>query len=85
MSAKQAKKARQEAKANESDKERLERLAKNTDFRLLKPFGPAVGMFRMPLEMTQALIKKTDEILENKDRVDWDKNLVEQIAEEPWI
>ena len=85
MSGKQAKKARQEAKANESDKERLERLAKNTDFKLLKPFGPSVGLFHMPSEMTQALIKKTDEILENKDRVDWGKNLVGQIAEEPWI
>ena len=66
MSGKQAKKARQEAKANESDKERLERLAKNTNFRLLKPFGPAVGLFHMPSEMTQALLKRQMKFLKIK-------------------
>ena len=41
-----------EAKENESDKERLERLAKNTDFKLLKPFGPSFGIFHAPSEVT---------------------------------
>ena len=85
MSGKRAKQARKEAKENESPEERLQRLAKETKFNLIKPFGPFVGMFTMPPEITQALIEKTDEILKNKDRVDWGKNLVGQIAEEPWI
>ena len=85
MSAKQAKKARQEAKENETDQEKLKRLAEATKFKLLKPFGPFVGMFEMPDEVTEALLKKSDEILEDKNRVDWGKNLVGQIAEEPWI
>jgi hypothetical protein len=85
MSGKKAKKERKEAKANESDKERLERLAKNTDFKLLKPFGPAFGLFHVPSEVTKALIKASDEILEDRNRVDWGGNLVGQIAEEPWI
>ena len=65
MSGKRAKQARKEAKENESPEERLERLAKETKFNLIKPFGPFVGMFTMPLEITQALIEKTDEILKN--------------------
>ncbi len=85
MSGKKAKRERKEAKENESEKEKLERLAKNTEMKLLKPFGPFVGMFSMPSEITQALLKKSDEILEDRNRVDWGKNLVGQIAEEPWI
>jgi uncharacterized protein (TIGR02466 family) len=85
MSAKNAKKARQEAKENETDQEKLKRLAEATKFKLLKPFGPSFGMFEMPDEVTKALLKKSDEILEDKNRVDWGKNLVGQIAEEPWI
>lgn len=85
MSAKNAKKARQEAKENETDQEKLKRLAEATKFKLLKPFGPSFGMFEMPDEVTEALLKKSDEILEDKNRVDWGKNLVGQIAEEPWI
>jgi len=88
MSNKKAKRERKQAKESqkhESDKERLERLAKNTDFKLLKPFGPGVGLFHMPSEVTEALLKKSDEILEDKNRVDWGRNLVGQIAEEPWI
>ena len=85
MSGKKAKRERKEAKENESEKEKLERLAKNTEMKLLKPFGPFVGMFSMPSEITQALLKKSDEVLEDRNRIDWGKNLVGQIAEEPWI
>ena len=85
MSGKKAKKARKEAKENESDEERLQRLARETEFKLIKPFGPHFGMFQMPDEITKALLKKSDEILEDRNRVDWGKNLVGQIAEEPWI
>ena len=85
MSSKKAKKARKEAKENESDEERLKRLAKATNFNLMKPFGPFFGMFDMPDEIVQVLIKKSDEILEDRNRIDWGKNLVGQIAEEPFI
>ena len=85
MSGKNAKKARKEAKENESDQDKLKRLAEATEFKLMKPFGPSFGMFVMPDEMTKALLKKSDEILEDRNRVDWGKNLVGQIAEEPWI
>ena len=85
MSGKKAKRERKEAKENESDKERLERLAKNTDFKLLKPFGPSFGLFHAPSEVTEALIKASDEVLEDRNRIDWGNNLVGQIAEEPWI
>ena len=88
MSGKKAKKERKQAKESqkyESDKERLERLAKNTDFKLMKPFGPSFGVFHVPSEVTEALIKASDEILEDRNRIDWGGNLVGQIAEEPWI
>jgi uncharacterized protein (TIGR02466 family) len=85
MSSKKAKKERKEAKKNETKEERLQRLAKETQFQLIKPFGPFFGMFDMPDEIVQALIKKSDEILEDRNRVDWGKNLVGQISEEPWI
>ena len=88
MSGKKAKKERKQAKEShkhESDKERLERLAKNTDFKLLKPFGPSFGLFHAPSEVTEALIKASDEILEDRNRIDWGNNLVGQISEEPWI
>ena len=82
---KKQKKKEKKLKKHESEKERLERWAKTTDFKLMKPFGPGFGLFKMPSEVTEALLKKSDEILENKNRVDWGKNLVGQIAEEPWI
>ena len=85
MSSKKAKKERKKTKENESEPERLTRLAKATDFKLLKPFGPFFGMFQMPDEIVQALIKKSDEILEDRNRIDWGNNLVGQISEEPWI
>ena len=88
MSGKKAKRERKEAKESqkhESKKERLERLAKNTDFKLLKPFGPSFGLFHVPSEVTELLIKASDEILEDRNRIDWGGNLVGQIAEEPWI
>ena len=85
MSGKKAKRERKEAKENESDKERLERLAKNTDFKLMKPFGPSFGLFHAPSEVTELLLKASDEVLEDRNRIDWGNNLVGQIAEEPWI
>jgi uncharacterized protein (TIGR02466 family) len=54
-------------------------------FHLLQPFGPAVGMVKMPKAITQKLLELTDKILSDKDRVDWGKNLVGQINEEPWV
>ena len=85
MSGKNAKKERKEAKENESEQDKLKRLAEATDFKLMKPFGPSFGMFGMPDEMTKALLKKSDKILEDRNRIDCGKNLVGQIAEEPWI
>ena len=85
MSAKQAKKERKEAKENESEEEKLQRLAKATNFNLVKPFGPNLGMFNVPPEVLKTLIKLTDKILEDENRVDWGNNLVGQVKEEPWV
>jgi len=66
MSGKKAKKERKQVKEsqkNESKKERLERLAKSTDFKLMKPFGPSFGLFHVPSEVTELLLKASDEIL----------------------
>ena len=83
MSGKKAKRERKQVKEsqkNESDKERLERLAKNTDFKLLKPFGPSFVLFLAPSEVTELLLKASDEVLEDRNRIDWGNNLVGQIA-----
>jgi uncharacterized protein (TIGR02466 family) len=85
MSAKQAKKDRKEKKLNESDKEKLERWGKTTDFNLVKPFGPNVGFFKAPSEVLKTLIELTDKVLEDENRVDWGNNLVGQVKEEPWV
>ena len=85
MSAKQAKKDRKEKKLNESENEKLERWSRTTDFKLIKPFGPNVAMIQAPSDILEKMIKLTDEILEDKNRVDWGKNLVGQVAEEPWV
>lgn len=85
MSGKKAKKERKEKIANESEKERLERWAKTTDFKLMKPFGPDIGLYQIPSEVYEKLIMLSDKVLKNEDRVDWGKNLVGQIAEEPWL
>ena len=88
MSSKKAKRERKQVKESqkyESDKERLERLAKTTDFKLMKPFGPSFGLFQTPSEVTELLLKASDEVLEDRNRIDWGNNLVGQIAEEPWI
>ena len=85
MSAKQAKKDRKEKKLNESENEKLERWSRTTDFKLIKPFGPHVAMIQAPSDILEKMIKLTDEILEDKNRVDWGGNLVGQVAEEPWV
>ena len=85
MSAKQAKKDRKEKKLNESQSEKLERWSRTTDFKLHKPFGPHVAMVQAPSDILEKMIKLTDEILEDKNRVDWGGNLVGQVAEEPWV
>ena len=85
MSGKNKKKERKEQKLNESDKERLERWGKNTDFNLMKPFGPDMGLFQIPSEVLGKLIDLTDKILKDKDRVDWGTHLVGQVKEEPWV
>jgi hypothetical protein len=85
MSAKQAKKERKEAKENESDRDRLERWNKDTKFQLTSPFGPKVALIQIPEEILKKLIKLSDQILEDPNRVDWGGNLVGQVAEEPWV
>ena len=85
MSGKNAKKARQDKKLNESDKERLQRWASTTDFNLLKPFGPDIGYFKTPSEVLSKMIELTDKVLEDQNRIDWGTHLVGNIKEEPWI
>ena len=52
---------------------------------LAKPFGPPIGAFKMSDEVLERMIKLTDEILEDRERVDWGKNLVGNINEEPLV
>ena len=42
-------------------------------------------MFNVPPEVLKTLIKLTDKILEDENRVDWGNNLVGQVKEEPWV
>ena len=85
MSAKSKKKERKEQKLNESDSERLDRWAKTSDFKLLKPFGPNFGLVAVPSEVLGKLIELTDKILEDENRIDWGSHLVGQVKEEPWV
>jgi len=85
MSGKKAKKERKELKLNESESEKLERWSRTTDFKLIKPFGPHVAMVQAPSDILEKMIKLTDEILEDENRVDWGGHLVGQVAEEPWV
>jgi len=85
MSAKNKKKERKEQKLTESNSERLERWAKTSDFKLLKPFGPNVALIQIPSEVLGKLIDLTDKILEDENRVDWGSHLVGQVKEEPWV
>ena len=85
MSAKNVKKARKEKKLNESDAERGERWSRTTDFNLVKPFGPDLGMFKIPSEVLDKMIEVTDKVLEDEKRIDWGKNLVGNVKEEPWV
>ena len=85
MSGKNKKKERKERKLNESDKERLERWSKTSDFTLLKPFGPHFALVTVPSEVLGKLIDLTDEILEDENRIDWGSHLVGQVKEEPWV
>ena len=54
-------------------------------FHLIAPFGPAIGMVKMPDSFVDKLLKVTDDILADKDRIDWGEHLVGQINEEPWV
>ena len=81
MSAKNKKKERKEQKLTESNSERLERWAKTSDFKLLKPFGPNVALIQIPSEVLGKLIDLTDKILEDENRVDWGSHLVGQVKE----
>ena len=85
MSGKKAKKERKELKLNESESEKLERWSRTTDFKLIKPFGPHIAMVQAPSDILEKMIKLTDEILEDENRVDWGGHLVGQVAEEPWV
>ena len=51
MSAKNKKKARKEKKHNESESDRMERWGKTTEFNLVPPFGPNLGLFSTPSEV----------------------------------
>jgi uncharacterized protein (TIGR02466 family) len=85
MSGKKVKKERKELKLNESDKERVERWAKTTDFKLLKPFGPHLALLQAPSEILGKMLELTDEILEDENRIDWGGHLVGNVKEEPWV
>jgi len=98
MSAKNAKKARKEAKVEHTQYKKHEDGSEEiipSDFVLKslekskmtfsKPFGPPIGAFKMSDEVLEKMIKLTDEILEDKERVDWGKNLVGNVNEEPLV
>ena len=85
MSAKNKKKERKEKKLNESESDRMERWTKDTNFNLLKPFGPSMGLIQSPSEVLDKMIKITDKILEDENRIDWGNNLVGNVKEEPWV
>jgi uncharacterized protein (TIGR02466 family) len=85
MSGKKAKKDRKELKLNESPSEWAERLAKKTDFNLVKPFGPDMGMFQTPDEVQRKILDLTDKILEDQERIDWGSHLVGNIKEETYV
>tara|TARA_Y100000004_G_C8957852_1_gene431672 strand:+ start:4712 stop:5563 length:852 start_codon:yes stop_codon:yes gene_type:complete len=54
-------------------------------FHLMAPFGPSIGMVQLPKSILDNLLKATDKILLDKNRIDWGTNLVGQINEEPWV
>ena len=89
MSSKKAKKERKEKREEEAEKTGgtpwQQKMIKGIKPNVLKPFGPSIGLFKLPPEFVQRMIRITDQVLEDKDRVDWGTNLVGQIAEEPWI
>ena len=98
MSAKNAKKARKEArvehtqyKKNEDGSEEIipsdfvKDSLEGCKMTFSKPFGPPIGAFKMPDEVLERMIKLTDEVLEDKERVDWGKNLVGNVNEEPLV
>jgi len=98
MSAKNAKKARKEAKVEHTQYKKHEDGSEEiipSDFVLKslekskmtfsKPFGPPIGAFKMSDEVLEKMIKLTDEVLEDKERVDWGKNLVGNVNEEPLV
>jgi uncharacterized protein (TIGR02466 family) len=98
MSAKNAKKARKEAKVEHTQYKKHEDGSEEiipSDFVLKslekskmtfsKPFGPPIGAFKMSDEVLERMIKLTDEVLEDKERVDWGKNLVGNVNEEPLV
>ena len=98
MSAKNAKKARKEAKAeittyktHEDGNEEIivsdfvKNSLKDTKMNLSKPFGPPIGQFQVPDEVLERMIKLTDEVLDDKERVDWGGNLVGNVNEEPLV
>ena len=66
-------------------KNKQEKKDEGAQFHLMAPFGPAIGMIQLPKPIVDNLLKATDEILLDKNRIDWGKNLVGQINEEPWV
>ena len=98
MSAKNAKKARKEAKKeittykkHENGEEEIipsdfvQSSLKDTKMNLTKPFGPPIGQFQVPDEVLKRMIKLTDEVLDDRERVDWGGNLVGNVNEEPLV
>jgi hypothetical protein len=85
MSGKKAKKERKEESEKKEGTPWQQKMIKGIKPNVIKPFGPSIGVFKLPPEFVQRMIRITDQVLEDKDRVDWGTNLVGQIAEEPWI
>ena len=98
MSGKNAKKARKEAKVehtqykkNEDGSEDIipsdfiKKSLDDTKMTFSKPFGPPMGAFKCPPEVLKKMIKLTDEVLKDRERVDWGGNLVGNVNEEPLV
>ena len=60
-------------------------MSENIEYNILQPFGPAIGLVKLPDNIITKLITITDDILSNPERVNYGDNLVGQIEEENLI
>ena len=60
-------------------------MSENIEYNILKPFGPGIGLVKLPDNIITKLITITDDILSNPERVNYGNNLVGQIEEENLI